>query len=88
MTLPDQRVRRLSSLYECVQLEFSTHRETRERLGVYGTPVMLVLDAEGEVIDQLDGFVTADELVPWLTRHARAGRAKKPEPRERSRRRH
>lgn len=87
MTLPDQRVRRLSSLYECVKLEFNTHSKTRERLGVYGTPVLLVLDAEGEIIDQLDGFVAADELVPWLTRHARVGRSTKPKPRERSQRR-
>ena len=87
MTLPDQRVRPLSSLYECVKLEFNTHRDTRERLGVYGTPVLLVLDGNGKVIDQLDGFVEADELVPWLTIHARAGSSTQPKPRARSRRR-
>ncbi|MBI4613667.1 MAG: hypothetical protein HY720_08670 [Planctomycetes bacterium] len=53
----------------CVRLEFSADRPARERLDVYGTPVLLVLDGEGRVLDRVDGFVPPDELAGWLEKN-------------------
>jgi len=65
-TFTDARVAGKLATFTLVKINFGVQRDLALGWGVRGTPTTVVLDAEGAVIDTLEGFRPPDEYLAFL----------------------
>ncbi len=74
---PDEQVGALlNERFVPVRLDLSSGDDqawkTAQAFGIYGTPTMVVLDAQGQEIGRMAQYLSASQLAAWLTQFAPA----------------
>jgi thioredoxin-like negative regulator of GroEL len=71
--LPRDDVKKALEKFQTVHLDVRRNSRVADRLGILGSPTVVILDPQGNKVASLVGYHSADQLISFLQRASAPG---------------